>query len=72
MKGQKERLLRHLEDYGSITSAEAMHEYGVMRLASRIDELRKLGYPIQTEMVKGRNRYDEETRYARYRMGART
>ena len=71
MTGQKERILRHLNDYQTITSAEAMTEYGIMRLASRIDELRKAGYPIQTEMVKGRNRYDEETRYARYRMGAR-
>ena len=69
MTGQKERILRHLNDYQTITSAEAMNEYGIMRLASRIDELRKAGYPIQTEMVKGRNRYDEETRYARYRMG---
>ena len=69
MKGQKERILRHLEDYGTITQGEAIQDYGIMRLASRIDELRKLGYPIQTEMVKGRNRYDEETRYARYRMG---
>ena len=69
MTGQKERILRHLNDYQTITSAEAMNEYGIMRLASRIDELRKAGYSIQTEMVKGRNRYDEETRYARYRMG---
>lgn len=71
MIGQKERILRHLHDYGTITQGEAIQDYGIMRLASRIDELRKLGYPIKTEMVKGRNRYDEETRYARYRMGAR-
>lgn len=69
MRGQKERILRHLEDYGTITQGEAIQDYGIMRLASRIDELRKMGYPIQTEMVRGRNRYDEETRYARYRMG---
>ena len=68
---QSQRILRHLEDYGSITQMDAMQDYGIMRLASRIDELRKLGYPIKTEMVKGRNRYDEETRYARYRMGVR-
>ena len=71
MTGQKERILRHLQDYQTITSAEAMAEYGIMRLASRVNDLRKMGYPIQTEMVKGRNRYDEETRYARYRMVAK-
>lgn len=67
---QGQRILRHLEDYQTITSAEAMNEYGIMRLASRINDLRRQGYPIKTEMVKGRNRYDEETRYARYRMEA--
>lgn len=65
------RILRHLEDYGSITQAEAYNEYGIMRLASRIDELRHDGIPIVTECVKGKNRYGEPTRYARYRMGAR-
>ncbi len=33
---QCQRILRHLKDYGSITSVEAMREYGIMRLASRI------------------------------------
>lgn len=40
MTGQKERILQHLTDFGSITSAEAMQDYGIMRLASRVDELR--------------------------------
>ena len=68
---QNERIIRHLECFGSITQAEAMTDYGIMRLASRVNDLRKSGYPIQTEMVCGRNRFDEATRYARYRMGAR-
>ena len=46
---QNERIIRHLTDYGSITSKEAMIEYGIMRLASRINDLRKLGYPIVGE-----------------------
>lgn len=63
---QSERIIRHLRDYGSITSVEAMKEYGVMRLASRVSDLKKSGFPIRSEMVKGRNRYGEVTRYARY------
>lgn len=43
---QNERIMRHLTDYGSITSMEAMTEYGIMRLASRISELRTAGVPI--------------------------
>lgn len=65
---QCERILRHLEDYGSITSLEAMSEYGIMRLASRINDLRKRGYPIVTETIGGTNRYGEATSYARYRV----
>lgn len=68
---QSERILRHLEDYQTITSAEAMQEYGIMRLASRVNDLRREGVPIVTEVVTGKNRYGEPTRWARYRMGAR-
>lgn len=65
---QCERILRHLEDYGSITSLEAMTEYGIMRLASRISDLKKLGYPIIGDTETGKNRYGEETRFSRYRL----
>ena len=69
---QCERILRHLEDYGSITQMEAIAEYSVMRLASRICDLRKLGFEIRTETVKGKNRYGEPTRQARYVMEVRS
>lgn len=68
---QAEKILRHLEDYGSITQMDAIMDYGIMRLASRVNDLRKDGHPIITEVVRGRNRYGEPTRWARYRMGAR-
>lgn len=68
---QSQRILRHLEDYGSITQMDAMQDYGIMRLASRVDELRKAGHPIITERVEGFNRYGEKCHWARYRMGAR-
>lgn len=68
---QSERILRHLEDYGSITQMDAIRDYGIMRLASRVNDLRREGHPIVTEVVEGRNRYGEKTRWARYRMGAR-
>ena len=66
---QSQRILRHLEDFGSITQMDAMQDYGIMRLASRVNDLRKDGHPIITEVVRGRNRYGEATRWARYRMG---
>lgn len=63
---QHERILRHLEDVGSLTQAEAMQEYGISRLSARISELKSAGYPIRREMVSGRNRYQEPVSYARY------
>lgn len=68
---QCERILRHFKDYGSITSLEAMKEYGIMRLASRISDLRKLGYNITVTTETAKNRYGEPTSYARYSMEVR-
>lgn len=68
---QCDRILRHLKDNGSITSLEAMQEYGIMRLASRITDLKRRGYPIQSETVSGINRYGEATYFKEYRFSER-
>ena len=65
---QCDRILRHMKDYGSITSLEAVNEYGIMRLASRINDLRAQGIAISSEVVSGKNRYGETTHYAVYRL----
>ena len=65
---QCERILRHLKDYGSITSLEAVNEYGIMRLASRINDLRAEGVAIVSETNTGKNRYGETTHFAVYRL----
>ena len=68
---QCDRILRHLNDHGSITSLEAMSEYGIMRLASRINDLKGMGYPILSERMTGKNRYNETTSYSVYRLANR-
>ncbi len=65
---QCDRILRHMKDYGSITSLEAVNEYGIMRLASRINDLRAEGIAIVSEMKTGKNRYGETTHFAVYRL----
>lgn len=65
---QCERILRHLRDYGSITSLEAITEYGILRLASRINDLKGQGYHISAERGKGQNRYGEQTTFAVYHL----
>lgn len=63
---QCERIIRHLQDNGSITSLEAMKEYGIMRLASRINDLKRRGYKIISITEKSKNRYGEPTKYSVY------
>lgn len=63
---QAEKIARHLERYGSITSMEAIRDYGIMRLASRVSDLKKDGFPVRTEFIRGKNRFGEPTCYARY------
>ena len=66
MSNQCKRVLDYIKSHGSITSAEAMAELGVYRLASRINDLRRCGIEIRREMVTVVNRWGEKTRIARY------
>lgn len=67
---QRDRLLRHLQDYGSITRLEAISEYGIIEAPARITELRKLGYEIKTSIVYGKNRYGEPVHWAKWELTA--
>ena len=69
---QTELIIRHMRDYGSISSLTAMQEYGIMRLASRISDLRGQGYDIEVETKRGKNKYGEATHYAVYRLKEET
>lgn len=72
MTGQKatqaERVLDYMQDFGSITQLEALKDLGVMRLASRISDLKKMGYPIVSNVEAVKNRYDETSYIKRYRL----
>lgn len=65
---QCDRILRHLRDYGSITAAQAIAEYGCLRLAARIADLKRRGIPIISTTGRGVNRYGEKTAFAVYRL----
>lgn len=65
---QCERIVRHMRDFGEISSLTAMQDYGIMRLASRIADLRGQGYDITAERRTTRNRYGESTTFAVYKL----
>ncbi len=66
---QNERILDYMDEFGSITQLEAMRDLGVMRLASRISDLRRMGFPIVGDTQTVKNRYGEPCRVKRYSMG---
>ena len=63
---QCDRILRYIEENGSITQLDALREFGCMRLASRMCDIKKMGYPVKKEMETAKNRYGEPISYARY------
>ena len=63
---QTERVLSYMEDFGSITQLQALNDLGVMRLASRISDLKKMGYPIASDVEAVKNRYGENCYIKRY------
>lgn len=65
---QKERIIKYLQDFGSITPLQALADLGIMRLGARIWDLKKDGWPIVKETKCSENRYGEPTRYANYRL----
>ena len=67
---QNERILDYIRKHGSITQEEASNKLGVKRLASRVSDLKSLGYPITSELVVVQNRFGEKCRVAKYRMGS--
>ena len=67
---QCDMILRHLRDHGSITSFEAFTEYGILRLASRINDLKRSGHNIVSDTATGQNRYGEKIRYSIYRLSS--
>ena len=45
---QREKVLKHLKEFGKITSMEAFEKYRITRVGAVIDTLRKLGHSIKS------------------------
>ncbi len=55
---QANRILAHLQSGQPLTPIEALNTYRCFRLAARVDELKRAGHPIRSEIVKrGKVRY---------------
>mgnify|MGYP005803182101 CR=1 FL=1 len=65
---QEDRILKYMQDFGTITPLQALEDLGVMRLGARIYDLKKAGHPISRRMVTKKNRYGEAVSFAEYRL----
>lgn len=61
-----QKVLNHLRENGSITSWEAIQQYGATRLSAIIFNLRKKGIEIKSEMVQFTDRYGDNSTFAKY------
>lgn len=65
---QEQRILEWLETGEPITQYDALRELGCMRLASRISDLKRDGYPVKVRTKTVKNRYGEKVSIAEYYM----
>ena len=70
MKNQRQidKIRDYINEHGSITDNQAVRRLGVGRLASRIFDMKKLGYTFKTETIKVRTR-DGVSYVSRYSWG---
>ena len=59
-------VLQWLQSHASISSMEAIKEFGATRLSAIIFRLREQGYNIEMEWCEGSDRFGHPMRYGRY------
>ena len=47
---QHELLIKHFSEGKSLTTGQALTQYGIYALSQRVGDLKKRGYPIESEM----------------------
>ena len=64
---QNEMLIGMMRD-GWVSPAAALTEIGCFRLASRIHDIKKMGYAIESRIVKQKNRFGHYIGFKEYRI----
>ena len=54
---QRDIILWHLQNVGTLTRAQAMSLYGIIELPARIVELKRIGHNITSEKGTSQNRF---------------
>lgn len=65
---QKEKVLKHMREKGSIDTWQAIEWYGITRLASRITDLKNDGHCISKSRKKVKTRDGSTTTVIEYKL----
>lgn len=63
---QRQRIIDYIRQFGSITSKDAYNDLGITQLATRIKELKELGYEFEPKWESSKNRFGESVSFKRY------
>lgn len=66
---QRDLIRQYMQDFGSISPAEAFVDLGITKLATRVSEMIRNGEKIEKNRETGKNRYGKSIWWMRYRMG---
>jgi len=63
---QHSHILAYIDMFGKITPMDAFADLGITKLATRISELKKLGYEFEQELTYRTNRFGKPCHFMTY------
>jgi len=66
---QCDRMVQYMNEFGKITTYEAVSELGINSPRKCISELIKCGFPVIKKTVKAVNRYGDKVTFKEYSLG---
>ena len=63
---QHQQIADYITTFGGITPMQAFGDLGITKLATRISEMKKVGYTFKQELVNSYNRYGKPIHFMRY------
>ena len=64
----RNRTLDYMQTGHTLTALECQQRFGTLRLGAYIHILKKEGYTITSETVKGKNRYGDKIQWCKYKL----
>lgn len=59
---QNEKILNHLKQGRTLTPLEALHRFGCLRLAARVNDIKRMGHNIAARKVEANGKHFAEYR----------